>query len=245
MPGPFSSLVMKLSHYIDLGGADEEKLAALEKSERWYEAGDEVYQVGEKNSELYVVKEGWLFSYTDLPDGRRQIVKIHHPGDIVGFSDLALQHMSTTLRTAERVCLSPFPKSAIDAVLRDSPRLSALLLSLALRDQVVSVDLLRAMGRMSAKERISYMLLDLLARLKITNSGMTDTIRLPLNQGHIADYLGLTNVYISRTFKQMEHAGLILRQGDKLQLLNRDELVELSDFRDRYDQMDTSWFPAG
>ncbi|MFZ3582754.1 Crp/Fnr family transcriptional regulator [Loktanella sp. DJP18] len=238
-----SCLVTKLSHYIALSEGDKDHLASLEKTERGFDDGVEIYQNGDTATDLFVVKTGWLFSYTDLPDGRRQIVKIHHPGDIIGFPDIALKRITTTLRTAESVILCPFPKSSLDVILRESPRLSALLLSIGLRDQVVFIDLLRAMGRMKAQERVAYMLLDLIARLRITNHKMTDTIRLPLTQSQIGDYLGLTNVYISRTFIRMEEDGYILRHGSGLQILREDELAEMSDFRDRYAEMDTSWFP--
>ena len=65
-----SCLVTKLSHYISLSDVDLKRLAALEKSERTFGAGEEVYQGGDVNNDLYVVKHGWAFSYTDLPDGR-------------------------------------------------------------------------------------------------------------------------------------------------------------------------------
>ncbi|WP_299785121.1 Crp/Fnr family transcriptional regulator [uncultured Marivita sp.] len=156
---------------------------------------------------------------------------------------MALKHATTTLRTAEEVCLCPFPKASLDEILRKSPRLSALLLSIALREQVVLIDVLRAMGRMSAQERVSYMLLDLIARLRITNSQMTDTFRLPMTQSQIADYLGLTNVYISKTLIRMEETGYIYREEDRLRILNEIAMIELTDFHDRYADMDTSWFP--
>lgn len=238
-----SCLVAKLSHYVSLSETDRERLATLEKAERTFDAGQEVYQGGDKNRDLYVVKHGWAFSYTDLPDGRRQIVKIHHPGDIVGFPDVALKHATTTLRTVEKVCLCPFPKSCLDEILRKSPRLSALLLSIALRDQVVLVDVLRAMGRMSAQERVTYMLLDLISRLRITNRDLTDTFRLPMTQSQIADYLGLTNVYVSKTFLRMEADGHIQRDQGRLRILKERAMIELTDFHDRYAEMDTSWFP--
>lgn len=243
MTSASSCLVAKLSHYVPLSEADCERLATLEKTERVFETGQEVYQGGDENKDLHVVKYGWAFSYTDLPDGRRQIVKIHHPGDIIGFPDVALKHATTTLRTAEEVCLCPFPKASLDEILRKSPRLSALLLSIALREQVVLIDVLRAMGRMSAQERVSYMLLDLIARLRITNSQMTDTFRLPMTQSQIADYLGLTNVYISKTLIRMEETGYIYREEDRLRILNEIAMIELTDFHDRYADMDTSWFP--
>lgn len=238
-----SCLVSKLSHYVSLSDVDQDRLANLEKAERKFGVGDEVYQVGDEKKDLYVVKHGWAFSYTDLPDGRRQIVKIHHPGDIIGFPDVVLKHSMTTLRTLEEVCLCPFPKSSLDEILSESPKLSALLLSIALRDQVVIIDVLRAMGRMSAQERVSYMLLDLISRLRVVNQDMTDTIQLPMTQGQIADYLGLTNVYISKTFIQMEQDGFIRRKNKSLQILREEAMIELTDFHDRYAEMDTSWFP--
>lgn len=240
-----SCLVTKLSHYVTLADDDLERLGELEKSERIFEAGQEVYQGGDVNNDLYVVKHGWSFSYTDLPDGRRQIVKIHHPGDIIGFPDVALKHSTTTLRTVEEVCLCPFPKFALDEILKESPKLSALLMSIAMRDHVVLIDVLRAMGRMSAKERVSYMLLDLIARLRITNQQMSDTLRLPMTQSQIADYLGLTNVYISKTLIRMEEDGFIHRDQDNLKILKEDAMIDLTDFHDRYAEMDTSWFPEG
>lgn len=238
-----SCLVTKLSHYISLDPSHKRQLASLEKAERDFADGTEVYQNGDTVRDLYVVKRGWLFSYTDLPDGRRQIVKFHHPGDIIGFPDVALKRVTTTLRTAEDVRLCPFPKSSLDVILRESPRLSALILSIGLRDQVVFIDLLRAMGRMKAQERMAYMLLDLIARLRITNVKMTDTIRMPLTQSQIGDYLGLTNVYVSRTINRMEEDGYILRHGDRLQILREQDLRDMTDFVDRYADMDTSWFP--
>ncbi|MFW8637557.1 helix-turn-helix domain-containing protein [Cribrihabitans pelagius] len=64
-----------------------------------------------------------------------------------------------------------------------------------------------------------------------------------MTQSQIADYLGLTNVYISKTFIRMEKEGYIRREDGYLQILKEDELIELTDFDDRY--VDTSWFPQG
>ena len=81
------------------------------------------------------------------------------------------------------------------------------------------------------------MLLDLLSRLRITNPDMTDTLRLPMTQSQIADYLGLTNVYISKTFIRLEQEGFIQREEDSLRLLREDDMIELTDFHDRYADM--------
>ena len=239
-----SCLIQKLSHYVTLDRTSLENLAELERDERIFKRQDEVYQGGERNANLYVVKRGWLYSYTDLMDGRRQIVEIHHPGDIVGFPDIAFHETTTVLRAAEDVCLCPFPKVALKKVFRDAPQLSALLFTLSIRNQVILIDFLRAMGRMSARERIAYLVLDMLARLRIANKSVTDTFNLPLNQTEISDILGLTNVYVSRSFTALEKEGLIERYNGTIRILQEARLAEMCDFFDRHSDLDTAWFPA-
>lgn len=239
-----SCLVQKLSHYVDLNEASLEHLGKLEKSEKTFDKNTEIYQGGDENENLYVVKTGWLYSYTDLTDGRRQIIRLHHPGDIIGFPDMAFTETTTVLRAAEDACLCPFPKSALDAVFETLPQLTALLFTLSARDQVILIDLLRAMGRMSARERLAYLLLDILARLRVTNKSMTTTFRMPLNQSEIADMVGLTNVYVSRSLIALERDNLIARGEGTIEILDEKHLVEMADFVDRYDRLDTSWFPA-
>ena len=190
-----SCLVQRLSHYAELDRPSLESLARFEREERDFaKNANEVYREGDSHMHLYVVKHGWLYSYADLKDGRRQIVEIHHPGDIVGFPDIAFAERTTVLKAAEDVRLCPFPKKDLDEVFKAAPQLAALLFALALRNQVIMIDFLRAIGRMSARERIAYLLLDLQARLRITNTSMTTTFRLPINQTEISDVLGLTNV---------------------------------------------------
>jgi CRP-like cAMP-binding protein len=240
-----SCLVAKLSHYIDLSESDSSRLAALEKTERRYAPQTLIHSAAQRVNDLFVVKSGWLYSYTDMPDGRRQIVKIHHPGDVIGFADIAYESATTSLRSCTESLLCPFPKSELDQIFRLAPRVAALLFTIAVRDQVVIIDTLRATGRMSARERVSFVLLDLACRLRIIDRSMTTSFRMPLNQEEIGDTVGLTNVYVSKTLNALERDGLIARSNGQVELLDEPALAALCDFEDRYNTMDTSWFPPG
>lgn len=239
-----SCLVEKLSHYIELDELAESQLASLEEHERTYHRHQEVYSETDELKYLYVVKRGWFYSYTDMPDGRRQIIRVLHPGDIVGFPDIAFEYATSNIRAAEDGCLCPFPKQKLDAIFEKSPRLTALLFLMANRELACVIDTLRAMGRMDARERLAYFFLDLTARLRITNKDMTDTIRMPMNQHEIGDALGLTHTYVSKTIREMENAGLISRKGATLTLAQETRLEDMVDFSDRYARLDTSWFPS-
>lgn len=238
-----SCLADKLSRYVELSQAERVLLARLEEGERDYPRQTDIRRTGDAGDRLYAVKGGWLYSYADFADGRRQIVKVHTPGDIVGLADLAYDEATTSLRTCGPAHVCPFPKRYLTEVLGTSPRLSALLLTVALRDNVVLVDTLKAMGRMSAGERVAYFLLDMLARMRVLGGPEITAVDMPLSQTEIGDVIGLTNVYVSKTLGRLEEAGRIRREGNRIEIVAEAELINMIDFRDRYAALDTSWFP--
>ena len=238
-----SCLVSYLSAYADLSETDNELIARLERDEREFPAESVVQARGDRVEELYVVKRGWLYSSTDLLDGRRHIVRTHHAGDVLGLGDLAEPRAATTLTCCTEVLLCPFPKEALGRVFRDSPRLAALLLALSARDQVLLYDLLRATARMSARERVVFLLLSLLHRLRVTNRSMDDTFSLRLTQVQIGDLLGLTNVSVSKALVELESEGAIDRHRQEVTLKDVPALIERVEFVDRFSKLDTAWFP--
>ena len=238
-----SCLADKLSRYVELSAGERAILSRFEEGERDYPRQTDIRRTGDTGDRLYAVKRGWLYSYADFADGRRQIVKVHTPGDVVGFADLAYDEATTSLRTCGVAHVCPFPKRYLKEVLSSSPRLSALLLTIALRDNVILVDTLKAMGRMSARERVAYFLLDMLARVRVTRGPDITSIDMPLSQTEIGDVIGLTNVYVSKTLGRLEEAGRIRREGGRIEILAEQELADMVDFQDRYATLDTSWFP--
>jgi len=238
-----SCLVSKLSNYIAIDDTGLDLLARLEEDEETHPAQTAIRETGDRIEHLHVVKKGWLFSGMELPDGRRQIVQVHHAGDIIGMPDIALDRAALNLHSVTEAVLCPFPKKHLDKIFFDSPRLIALLFTLSLRDQVVFTDKLRSVGRMSARERVAYFLLDIAHRLRMTNSGMGSTFRLPMTQTEIGDATALTSVTISKTMMQLQLDKLIDRREGKITLCDEAALTTMCDYVDRYGDMDTSWFP--
>lgn len=238
-----SCLVKQLRYYDDLDDWSRTQLAELEKEERACKKHEEISQSRAVYDYLYVVKTGWLYSYADWNDGRRQIVKIHLPGDVIGFRDVAFASVSTTLRAAEDSIICPFPKNGLTRIFNDNPRLAALLFSMATREQLALIDIMKAMGQMPAYDRVLFFLLHLRSRLRVTNSNITDRIRVPLNQTEIGEHLSLTNVSVSRTIAELERDGMIERSANWFIFKKYDDIVKHTEFQDRYSEIDSSWFP--
>ncbi|EAQ98834.1 Crp/Fnr family transcriptional regulator [Congregibacter litoralis] len=239
-----SCLVSKLSHYVNLSAADKQLLANIEKTEQDFAADELLYRSGDKIRNLYVVKTGWLIGYSHLPEGGRHITRFYHAGDILGLSTLAFSRFSTDVRAVNKAVLCPFPKSAFEKIFLQSPRLAALLFTLTSREQIILTDRLRATSSLKPSGRLAYLFLNTPDRLRITNSSMTITMNMPLTQQDLGDALGLTNVTVSRTLRAMEAKNLIKRGAGKLTLADEERLIDLCDYENRHQHLDTSWFPS-
>lgn len=237
-----SCLVAKLGRYAPLSDADEQMLAGLEKSERAYRKDELVRRAGQSAHELFVVKTGWLTSFSMLSDGRRQLLRLFYPGDIVDLSAVAQMVAQHDVKCITAAVLCPFQKAGLEEVFRRSPRLTALLFAMTVKENGDLLDRLRAIGRFSAYERLCHLLLEISERLRLTVQDIDEGFRMPLTQSDIADLLGLTNVYVSKTLTRMERDRLIARQGNRVALIDPARMREVCEFR-QVPTVDTSWFP--
>lgn len=239
-----SCLVAKLSAYAELSPEDQRLLARLEESERDLRKDQLLRRTGQPVEELYVVKCGWLTSFSVMEDGRRQLLKLFYPGDIVDLSEASLERANHDIKCVTAATLCPFPKDGLKVIFSRSPRLTALLFAISVREAQQLLDRIRAIGRFSAYERVCYLLLEISDRLRLTEKEVDDeSFRLLLTQGEVADLLGLTNVYVSKTLARVERDGLIRRQGSRIVILDRPRMSEIAEFR-QAGPLQTSWFPA-
>ncbi len=237
-----SCLVEKFKYYIDLNPEEESLLTTLEKDVRHYEKNDIVYEQNGHVENIYVVKSGWLITYNYLNDGGRMIMNIYSAGDVLGFSTLPFEDQHSGLMAITPCKLCPFPRDGVSAVVCKSKKLTALLFSMAIQDNVVLLDRLKAVGRMAGENRIAMLLLQIWARLKVTCSSVDTTFPLPMSQEMIGDALGITPVYVNRMMKQMQEDGWITYGKREVTLLKPQQLAERCDFKDRYYKINVDWY---
>lgn len=237
-------LIEKLSHHVDVNDIQADLLEGLERERRTVAADALIHSAGDRVDSLYVLRSGWLYSYSYLPDGSRQVLHLHYPGDIIGLADIPFAQTTHYLRTASESVICPFPKRSLDEVFVHAPALACLLFSIGMVDHAVLADRMRIMGRMGARERVAHFLLEMISRMRITSDDGTDEYEIPLTQSLIGDAVGLTNVYVSRALAQLHQRGWISRQQRRVRLLDEDALRASVDFSDRHFKIDTSWFPT-
>ena len=237
-------LLKRLSHYVELTGPEREVVRSLERERRRLKAGERVVVETRSSEEMFVLQAGWLFASTLLEGGARQILRIHHPGDVVNVSCIAWSRVAATVTAATEAEVSVFPRHALAPIFGEHPRLAALLFGISTMENVALSDRLKSLGRTDGRARIATLLLELLSRQQITNGEEPDTLDLFLSQAEIADAVGLTKVHVNRLLREMTETGLIQRAGRRVFVPDKDALVRISGFVDRHAELATDWYPA-
>lgn len=193
----------------------------------------------------FFLTAGWALSSVDLPDGGRQILKVHLPGDIMGAPSLPFEGPVETLTTLTPVQVSPISLPALGELFARAPRLGALLFLGAQEERVHLMDRLTAMGRMDAERSVASLLVHLYERLVAPAAiERAAVIELPMTQPQIGDVLGLTSVHVSRVLGRLEKEGHIRRIGRTVELKDPARLRRSAGLPRRRLLRDPPWLPA-
>jgi biotin operon repressor len=87
------------------------------------------------------------------------------------------------------------------------------------------------MGRLSARERVTHLLLELRERLDRAGLVKGDTFRIPLTQEVFADALGLSVVHINRTMKQLRQSGSVVFKSGSVTIRDPERLAAMAQYQ--------------
>jgi CRP/FNR family transcriptional regulator, anaerobic regulatory protein len=204
----------------------------------------QIRREGDRPQSVYLLVEGWALSSATLPDGGRQILKVHLPGDILGSPSMALEAAAETLTALTLVKLRTISHADFGSLFTRSPRLAALMFLSAQQERLILMDRLCSVGRTSAECRLAAFLVHLHDRLKVIQPDIGSRFEHPLTQEQIGDVIGLTSVHVNRVFRTLEGKKLIVRDGHSVELLDIDALRKMGGVPVRAPARDLSWLPG-
>ena len=206
---------------------DVENVRAFWRRIERYGPGAQIrHEAGSSPDKQLIIVSGWACDLRILPDGRRQIFSFLLPGDAIEARGAGSVGSRGLVALTRLEVVDSGRQLAANAEGRE-----ALLLALheaALRREERLYDHLVRMGRLSAKERVLHLLLELWERLDRVGLVNGDTFKIPLTQEIFADALGLSIVHINRTLKELRGEGLVCIKSGTATLLNRAKLASLS-----------------
>ena len=231
---PAAVLIRKLESIADLTDEVREALRGLPMQVRSIGADQDIVQDGSRPSQCCLLLEGFACRYKLTPDGKRQILSFHIPGDIPDLQSLHLKVMDHGLGT-----LTPSKVAFIahDKLLEVCDRHAGLTTAFwrdTLIDSAIFREWIVNVGRRPAYQRMAHVFCELMLRFRAIGIADGDRFELPLTQAELADALGLSTVHVNRTLQELRVAGLITMTDGVVTVGNWEHLKEAGAFDPTY-----------
>jgi CRP-like cAMP-binding protein len=238
VPGAFAS---RLAQLVPLSSDEMTVLCELQANPRTVQRHRDIITEGRSYGSLFIIMEGNAIRYRILHDGRRQIVNIVLPGDIVGALGNFMESSLYSTKALTEVVVATVPFTKINALSETHPRLVTKIFWSFSCESTIYAEHLVDLGRRSALERVAHFLLELLTRLKTVGLADEQSFKIPLTQELIADALGLSIPHVNRVLRRLREDNLVVVEDQRVTVKDIESLSELADFEPGY----LSCFPGG
>jgi CRP/FNR family transcriptional regulator, anaerobic regulatory protein len=197
---------------------------------RDFRPGETLIEAGELPGYVYQLRTGLACQSFCFPEGRRAIVDVFAPGNVVGLETILSLRASGTVVAAGLVkCLAVDAASLHQRM--ENREIGLCFTSLLVEARRRSEELTARIARLEAPERVAAMLIDLYDRLRRRRLIARSTFNLHLTQQQIGDHLGLTAAHVNRMLRWLarediafvEHYVVIIRDMPRLRRLARGE----------------------
>ena len=217
-------LVRKLESITHLTAEERQAVLDLPMTVRSYARGQDIIRDGDHPGECCLVLDGFAFRYKLLPDGRRQIMAFHTPGDLPDLQSLHIQVMDHSVAAMMPTLAAFIPHKSMRDLTERFPGLLHAFWRDTLIDAAIFREWMIGVGRRDAHERIAHLICEMLLRFRGVGLAPNDTFKIPATQADIADALGLSHVHVNRVLQDLRREGLITWTNYTVSVLKWEEL---------------------
>ena len=228
------ALTRKLEAYEILTDEDRKTLRGLVTRVRSVGARIDLIQEGDPPEHVHLILDGFACRYKVLAGGQRQIMAFLVPGDFCDLNVFILDHMDHSIGTLSACSVVDIPRRAIDEITANQPRITRALWWCTLVDEAVLREWLVNLGSRPANQRIAHLFCELLLRLEVVGHVADESYAFPFTQQEIADTMGLSDVHVNRTLRELRELGLISLKGRLLKILDLERLKAYCRFEPNY-----------
>ncbi|WP_290652555.1 fumarate/nitrate reduction transcriptional regulator Fnr [Aquisalimonas sp.] len=212
---------------VALDAPDVDALDRIVQRRRPLARGEVLFNTGDRFDAIYAVRTGALKSMTIKEDGEEQITTFHLPGELLGLDAISFREHPSTASALDTSSLCEIPFAELEDLAERIPGLNRQLLRIMSKEIFNDQEMLHAMARRSAEERLAILLLSLSHRF--ARRGLSATrFRLPMARHELSNYLGLAPETMSRLFRRFVENGWISVSGKELSLEDVDALRALT-----------------
>lgn len=176
---------------------------------------------------VFQVIRGVVCLYKLLPDGRRQVARFCHAGDIIGLT--ADRRYPYTADALTELSVVRIRRADLDARMASDRALLQAVLAAIGQELSLAQNQLLLLGRKSAPERVASFL-HAMVEQAMRDGGDDQSVTLPMTRVDIADFLGLTHETVCRVLGVLKVQGIVATPDPhRIEILLPEVLEEIAE----------------
>lgn len=228
-------LIRNLASYLPLSSSEVAVLSGLHEPRRKLGRHREIIVAGRHYDHLFLLCRGVVSRYKVLQDGKRQVLNLGFPGDLIGLPSCLFDIAVNSVAALTEVEVTVVPVAQLIKRFSCHPRIATVVFWVSACEAAIYGEHLVNFGRRSAYERLAHLLLELHVRLRAVGLGGDGaSYTLPLTQELMADVLGLSGPHLNRMIRDLRQEELATIDGQRVIIHDLAALSTLAGFDERY-----------
>jgi len=223
--------VQRLGRFISLSDDDIDSLWRLVETDLKVRKRRDLVVDGFEYRKLCFVESGFASRYKLLRNGKRQIVNLIMPGDVVGLPGSFLEKACYSVIALSEMKLQVCAISKYVDLCYRRPVFGLALSWLAVQEAIICAEHAINTGRRTPIERLAHLLLEIYFRLEAVGLASDYSFDLPLSQEVMSDVLGLSVPHLNRTMSKLRNDGLVEVAAPSIHLADIGALELLGHFQ--------------
>lgn len=223
--------VKRLRTFIDLSDGDLNSLWRMLDAEQVIKKRRDLVIDGYEYRRLCFVETGFAARYKLLRNGKRQIVNLVLPGDVIGLPGSFLKKARYSVVALSDLKLQVCSINTYVDLCYRRPQFGLALSWLAVQEGIACAEHAISTGRRTPIERLAHFLLEVYSRLELVGHASDQRFELKLSQEVMSDALGLSVPHLNRMLAQLRTDGLVAIKDHTIELVDLEALEQLGQFQ--------------
>jgi CRP-like cAMP-binding protein len=229
-----SVLVRKLEEHSRLSADDRNVILSMSHAVRGLGANEDLIRQGDDPSVSALVTSGIVARYHLLPNGKRQYLSFHLPGDMPDSQALFIQEMDHAVCAIGPASVALIEHKDLLAAFKRRPSVSFAIWRETLIDAAIFREAITNNSARSRTARMAHLFCELFYRARV--SGLVDdgTFIVPISLVQLGETLGMSIATVNRTLNDLRRSRAVEFHRGVLDVKNWDRLAKIALFNPNY-----------
>ncbi len=214
----------------------EEQAAITALPGEWTQIGPQrdLASPGQAMNHACLMVNGLAARFDQLANGQRQFNALHIPGDMCDLHSVPAPITGWGIQALTVTTYLRIPHEAIRELIADRPAVALAFWRDTIVDASILAKWVSALGRRGAEARLAHFLCEVAVRLEQSGAGTRTVFRLRATQMHMADFLGISTVHVSRSLQALRGRGLVEVEDYTYRIPDFEALAHFAEFDPTY-----------